>query len=139
MFSIIFNNLDIADPASQAVPSFSEDSAVLCIISVSAPSSLGKWRLHRTNNPMKTTRSNTSIHRLVNCNWKFLFTLPDIFAQDMVKAKNTITGALTDYYQQLWSELPGSVRFVYTFGGMLREVGLTEDEMGGFVLLHYWV
>ncbi|KAF2867711.1 cytochrome P450 [Massariosphaeria phaeospora] len=71
-------------------------------------------------------------------NWKFLFQLPDVFARDMLAAKKAITDAFTGYYRLPRSERPGAVGFVTDLEDMLREVGLSEDEMGNFTLLHYW-
>ncbi|CAI6285269.1 unnamed protein product [Periconia digitata] len=72
------------------------------------------------------------------CSWKFLFNLPNVFARDMVKTKKTITDAFADYYRQPKNEREESIYFVDALESMLREVGLTEDEMGHFTLLHYW-
>jgi hypothetical protein len=72
------------------------------------------------------------------CSWKFLFMLPDVLAQDMIKTKKTITDAFTNYYQQPRISRPGSIYFIDSLEDMLVEVGLTKDEMGKFTLLHYW-
>jgi hypothetical protein len=72
------------------------------------------------------------------CSWKFLFMLPDVLAQDMIKAKETITNAFTNYYKQPRMSRLGSVYFIDSLEDMLVEVGLTKDEMGKFTLLHYW-
>lgn len=70
--------------------------------------------------------------------WKFLFQLPDIFAKDMLKAKSTITGAFANYYKLPRSQRPNAEYFATGLEDMLREAGLSEDEMGKFTLLHYW-
>ncbi|KAJ4305906.1 hypothetical protein N0V90_001439 [Kalmusia sp. IMI 367209] len=70
--------------------------------------------------------------------WKFMFQLPSIFARDMLAAKSTITGAFTNYYGKPRTERSDSVFFVAALEDMLREVGLSEDEMGKFTMLHYW-
>jgi hypothetical protein len=72
------------------------------------------------------------------CNWKFLFQLPDVFAKDMLRAKDTITGAFTKFYRLPRGQRPNSIFFVNGLEDMLREVGLGEEEMGKFTLLHYW-
>jgi hypothetical protein len=135
-----FKNLDIADPANQAVLSHSGDSAVVSLLSLcvntfitdETESYFGPTLLQRSPNLVKAFLD------WEYCNWKFLFMLPEAFAQDMVKAKSTITGAFADYYQQQRSKRPGSIYFVDALEDMLREVGLNEDEMGKFTLLHYW-
>jgi hypothetical protein len=72
------------------------------------------------------------------CNWKFLFQLPDVFTKDMLQAKDTITGAFANFYRLPRKERPNSIFFVNGLEDMLREVGLNEEEMGKFTLLHYW-
>lgn len=70
--------------------------------------------------------------------WKFMFQLPTILAQDMAKAKSTITGAFTQYYRKPRADRPGSAFFVNGLEDLLREVGFNEDELGKFTMLHYW-
>jgi hypothetical protein len=72
------------------------------------------------------------------CNWKFLFQLPDIFAKDMLRVKDTITGAFAKFYRLARGERPNSIFFVNGLEEMLLEVGLSDEEMGKFTLLHYW-
>ena len=72
------------------------------------------------------------------CNWKFLFQLPDIFAQDMLQAKEFITESFTKFYQLPRHERPNLIFLIDAVEDMLREAGLSEDEMGKFTLLHYW-
>jgi hypothetical protein len=72
------------------------------------------------------------------CNWKFLFQLPDFFAKDMLQAKNTITGAFAKFYRLPRGERPNSIFFVNALEDVLREVGLAEEEMAEFTLMHYW-
>jgi len=140
MLPKIFKRLDIADPANQAVLSRSEDAAVvslldLCVdifITDETEAYFGPALLQRSPDLIK------AFIEWEHCNWKFLFMLPSVFAQDMIKAKGTITGAFTDYYRQPRSERPGSIYFVDALEDMLREAGLTEDDMGKFTLLHYW-
>lgn len=71
-------------------------------------------------------------------NWKFLFQLPGAFARDMLAAKATITNAFTKYYSLPRSERPGAIFFVTELEDLMREAGLSEEEMGAFTLLHYW-
>jgi hypothetical protein len=135
-----FKNLDISASGNQAVLSRSENSAVVSLLSLcvstfvtdETESYFGPTLLQRSPNLVKAFLD------WEYCNWKFLFMLPEAFAKDMVKAKSTITGAFTDYYRQSRSERPGSIFFVDALEDMLREIGLTEDEMGKFTLLHYW-
>jgi hypothetical protein len=70
--------------------------------------------------------------------WKFMFQMPEIFARDMVAAKNTIIGAFTKYYERPRNERKNAVFFATALEDMLREIGLSEDEMGKFTMLHYW-
>jgi hypothetical protein len=71
-------------------------------------------------------------------NWKFIYLLPDFLATDMLESKAYITGALTNYFRLPRSERPDAAFFVTALEDMLREVGLTDEELGQFVLLHYW-
>jgi hypothetical protein len=135
-----FRNLDIADPTNQAVLSRSGDSAVVSLLGLCVDTFLTD-ETEAYFGPALLKRSPSLIKAFLDweyCNWKFLFMLPDAFAKDMVKAKSTITGAFADYYRQPRSERPGSIFFVEVLEDMLREVGLTDDEMGKFTLLHYW-
>ncbi|KAF2686658.1 hypothetical protein K458DRAFT_386619 [Lentithecium fluviatile CBS 122367] len=70
--------------------------------------------------------------------WKFMSQLPSLFSKDMLMAKNAITGAFVTYYGLPRSERREAVYFVTALEEMLREAGLTEDEMGKFTLLQYW-
>jgi hypothetical protein len=140
MLPSIFKKLDIADPENQAVLSRSEDSAVLSLHALCVDTFITE-ETEAYFGPALLQKSPDLINAFLDweyCSWKFLFMVPDIFAQDMVKAKKTITDAFTDYYGQPRSERPGSIYFVDALEDMLREVGLTEDEMGKFTLLHYW-
>lgn len=135
-----FKKLDIADPANQAVLSRSEDSAVLSLYHLCVDTFITE-ETEAYFGPALLRKSPDLIKAFLDweyCSWKFLFMLPDIFAQDMVKAKKAITGAFADYYRQPRIERPGSIYFIDALEDMLREVGLTEDEMGKFTLLHYW-
>jgi hypothetical protein len=70
--------------------------------------------------------------------WKFMFQMPGIFARDMSAAKQTIIGAFTEYYERPRNERKDAVFFATALEDMLREIGLNEDEMGKFTMLHYW-
>jgi hypothetical protein len=71
-------------------------------------------------------------------NWKFMFRLPSLFAKDMLTAKNTIAGAFTKYCRVPRNERLEASYFATALEDVLREVGLTDDEMGKSSLLHYW-
>lgn len=71
-------------------------------------------------------------------NWKFIMRLPDFLSRDMLKAKGTIVAAFEQYYALPRNERQGASHFVLALEDMLREVGLSEREMGQFTLLHYW-
>jgi hypothetical protein len=72
------------------------------------------------------------------CNWTFLFQLPKIFAKDMLQAKGIITGAFATLNRTPRKDRLNSTYYVNALEEMLREVGLNEEEMGRFTLLHYW-
>jgi hypothetical protein len=135
-----FKNLNTADSANEAVLSRSGNTAVVSLLGLCVNTFITD-ETESYFGPTLLKRSPDLVKAFLNweyCNWKFLFMLPEAFAKDMVKAKSTITGAFADYYQQPRSERPGSIYFVDALEDMLREVGLTEDEMGKFTLLHYW-
>jgi hypothetical protein len=135
-----FRNLDIADSANDAVLSRSGNSAVVSLLTLCVNAFITD-ETEAYFGPALLQRSPNLVKAFLDweyCNWKFLFMLPDALAQDMIRSKSTITGAFADYYLQPRSERPGSVYFVEALEDMLREVGLTEDEMGKFTLLHYW-
>ena len=71
-------------------------------------------------------------------NWKFLFQLPDFVSQDMLSAKRSIVDAFKNYFKSSRDARPDSVFFIDALEDMLREVGLNEEEMANFMLLHYW-
>jgi hypothetical protein len=73
-----------------------------------------------------------------HCNWKFLFQLPSFFAKDMLTAKKTLLGGFANYYKLPRSKRPDSIFFVNELEDMLREAGLTEEEMACFTMMHYW-
>jgi hypothetical protein len=140
MIPSIFKKLDIADPANRAILSRSEDSAVVSLYDLCVDTFIAE-ETEAYFGPALLLNSPDLTKAFIDweyCSWKFLFMVPEIFAQDMVKAKKTITDAFVNYYRQPRSERPGSVYFVDALEDMLREVGLTEDEMGKFTLLHYW-
>jgi hypothetical protein len=140
MIPSIFKKLDTADSANRAILSRSEDSAVLSLHDLCVDTFITE-ETEAYFGPALLLNSPDLTRAFLDweyCSWKFLFMVPEIFAQDMVKAKRTITGAFANYYRQPRSERPGSVYFVDALEDMLREVGLTEDEMGKFTLLHYW-
>lgn len=140
MLPSILKKLDVADPTNQAVLSRSDDSAVISLHDLCVDTFITE-ETEAYFGPALLQKSPDLIKAFLDweyCSWKFLFMLPDIFAQDMVKAKRTITSAFANYYRQPRNERPGSIYFVDALEDMLREVGLTEDEMGKFTLLHYW-
>jgi hypothetical protein len=72
------------------------------------------------------------------CNWKFLFQLPDVFAGDMLASKKTLTNAFAKYYGSPKEGRKGAVYYVEKVEDMLREVGISELEMGSYTMLQYW-
>lgn len=140
MLPSIFKTLDVADLANRAVISRMENSAVLSLFDLCVDTFITE-ETEAYFGPTLLRKSHNLIKAFLDweyCNWKFLFKFPGILAQDMIKAKGVITGAFADYYRQPRSERPGSTYFVNALEDLLREVGLTEDEMGKFTLLHYW-
>ena len=71
-------------------------------------------------------------------NWKFLFQLPPVMSQDMLSAKRELIEMFARY-----CKLPADMRrdssyFIEELEKILREVGLSDEEIGGFMILHYW-
>ncbi|KAF2652996.1 hypothetical protein K491DRAFT_706121 [Lophiostoma macrostomum CBS 122681] len=140
MLPIIFKKLDTETPMNQAVLSRSDDSAVISLHDLCVDTFITA-ETEAYFGPALLQRSPDLIMAFLDweyCSWKFLFMLPDILAPDMVTAKTKISNAFADYYRQPRSERPGSVYFVEALEDMLREIGLTEAEMGMVTLLHYW-
>jgi hypothetical protein len=140
MLPFIYTNLDISSPTNKAVLTRSEESAVVSLLDLCVDTFITA-ETEAYFGPALLQKSPDLIKAFLDweyCSWKFLFMLPDFLAPDMVKAKSIISGAFADYYHQPRSERPGSVYFVHALEDMLREVGLTEAEMGMFTLLHYW-
>lgn len=140
MIPVLFKKLDIFDSKNTAIMSRSGDSAMislheLCIdtfVTEVTEAYFGPGLLSRSPNLVKAFLD------WEYCSWKFLFMLPDVLARDMIETKKVITDAFADYYCQPRGSRPGSIYFVDALEDMLVEVGLTEDEMGRFTLLHYW-
>jgi hypothetical protein len=140
MLPMIFKKLDIADPGNQAVMSRSGDSAVISLRQLCVDTFITE-ATEAFYGPALLKGSPGLISGFLDWeynNWKFLFMIPDAFAQDMLKSKKTIIGAFADYYRQPRSERPGAIYFVQGLEDMLRDAGLTDDEMGMLTLLHYW-
>ena len=140
MIPSILQRLNVADDTNPAVISRSGTAAVVSLLDLCVDTFITE----ETNaffGPELLRKSPELVEAFMSweyCSWKFLFMLPDFLAQDMAKAKKTITTAFADYYRLPRSERGGSSHFVDALEEMLREVGLTEDEMGKFTLLHYW-
>jgi hypothetical protein len=132
MLPRIFRKLDIADLGNQAVLSRSGDSAVVSLrqVCVDAFITEATEAFYGSALIKKSPKLIGAFLDWEYNNWEFLFMLPNVFAQDMLKAKKTITGVFADYYRQPRSDRPGSIYFVHALQEMLQEAGLTEDEMG---------
>lgn len=136
----LFKQMDFSQPKASAVISREEKSVVvslndLCIelfVTQATEENWGSTLLRKSPDLIKAFMA------WEYTSWKFMFQLPGVFAQDMLAAKRTITGAFADYYRLPRSERADANYFVTALEDMLREVGLTEDEMGKFTLLHYW-
>jgi hypothetical protein len=136
----IFKALDMTDSENQAVLSCSGNAVVISLFSLCVDTFITK-ETEAFFGPDLLKNSPDLVSAFLDweySSWKFLFNLPDMMAQDMVKTKKTITSAFEKYYQQPRSERPGSIFFVDALEDMLREVGLTEKEMGHITLMHYW-
>jgi cholesterol 7alpha-monooxygenase len=71
-------------------------------------------------------------------NWKYLFHLPWFLSQDMLNAKDKLVDAFTKYLCIPPAERRDAGYFAQASESMLREVGLSEREIGGIIMLHYW-
>lgn len=71
-------------------------------------------------------------------NWKLLFQLPAIFSADMLKARDELGDAFAMYFKLLPKNRPGATYFVTALQDLLREIGFNEEDMGKFMLFHYW-
>ncbi|PVI04819.1 hypothetical protein DM02DRAFT_689708 [Periconia macrospinosa] len=140
MLPSICKALDMTDSGNQSILSRSENSVVISLHNLCVHIFITK-ETEAYFGPTILNKSPELINAFLDwelCSWKFLFQLPDVLAQDMVKTKRTITDTFANYYRLPRSERPGSIFFVDALEDMLREVGLTESEMGHFTLLHYW-
>lgn len=140
MVPSILRKLDTASPANKAIRSRSGSTVVVSLFDLCVDTFIAE-ETEAYFGPALLQRSPGLVQAFLDweyCSWKFLFMLPSVFAQDMVKTKEALTTAFADYYRQPRDKRPGSIYFVDKLEDMLREVGLTEDEMGKFTLLHYW-
>ncbi|PSN62499.1 cytochrome P450 [Corynespora cassiicola Philippines] len=71
-------------------------------------------------------------------NWKYLFEMPSFMSGDMLQAKGNLIQGFTKYLAIPREERKDASYFVQTVEDMLREVGLTESEIGSMLMLHYW-
>lgn len=71
-------------------------------------------------------------------NWQLMLQVPHFFAKEMLAAKQTLTDAFNRYYKTPRNERDGARYFVTALEDMLREAGLTDSELGKFLLPHYW-
>jgi cholesterol 7alpha-monooxygenase len=71
-------------------------------------------------------------------NWKFLFQLPAILSRDMVAARGELVTTFTGYCQLPEGQRGDRSFFVKELEKMLREVGLSDEDMGNVMMLHYW-
>jgi hypothetical protein len=136
----LFSRLDFSKPSHPALLSHSERSVVvslleLCVdlfITEETKAYFGPALLKNSPDLVKHFMTWEYV------NWKFIYLLPDIFAGDMLSSKSYMTTAFTNYYKLTRSERSDSVFFVTALEDMLREVGLSDRELGQFTLLHYW-
>ena len=140
MIPSCFKKLDIADPKNKAILSRSENSAIVSLHDLCVDTFITEVT-EAYFGPALLLESPNLVGAFLDweyCSWKFLFMLPDVLAQDMIKTKRKITDAFANYYRQPQISRPGAIYFVESLENMLVEVGLTKDEMGKFTLLHYW-
>jgi cholesterol 7alpha-monooxygenase len=71
-------------------------------------------------------------------NWKYLFQPPEFLSGDMLKAKQKLIGAFAKYLSMPRDERQDAGYFAQATEDMLREVGLSDREIGGILMLHYW-
>jgi hypothetical protein len=136
----LFRRLDFSKPGHPALTSHSEGSVVvslldLCVdlfITEETKAYFGPAILEQSPDLAKSFMTWEYV------NWKFIYLIPNMFARDMLASKAYMTSAFTNYYRLPRSERPGSISFVDGLEDMLREIGLTDDELGQFTLLHYW-
>jgi hypothetical protein len=71
-------------------------------------------------------------------NWKFLFQLPEFLSRDMLAAQQSMVRGFKTYFNVERNDRSDQSFFVSGVEDVLREVGLVEEQMGSFMLLHYW-
>ena len=71
-------------------------------------------------------------------NWKFLFQLPAFLSRDMLVAKQSMVRGFKTYLSLERDKRLNQSFFVNGVEDVLREMGLVEEQMGSFMLLHYW-
>jgi hypothetical protein len=140
MIPSCFKKLNIADSMNTAILSRSECSAIISLHDLCVHTFITEVT-EAYFGPALLRESPNLIGAFLDweyCSWKFLFMLPDVIAQDMIRTKRKVTDAFANYYRQPRTSRPGSIYFVDSLEDMLVEVGLTKDEMGKLTLLHYW-
>lgn len=71
--------------------------------------------------------------------WKLPYNIPDIFAQDVLRAKATAEQALAKYFSLPKERRTDASKLVQEIEAVLVDSGIKPKDMGVLVLMFYWV
>ncbi|KAK8047542.1 hypothetical protein PG996_015606 [Apiospora saccharicola] len=71
-------------------------------------------------------------------NWKYLFQMPALMSQDMLKARDDIINSFVSYLEIPETERDDRNFFVKSIETMMRDVGCNEKDMAKVLMLHFW-
>jgi hypothetical protein len=140
MIPIMSKKLDFWTSSIPAIRTHSQDSFTVSLFDLCIESFIGGTTDAFFGPRFRQLQPNhvAAFESWEHCSWKFLFQMPDFLAKDMIKAKSTLLGGFANYYKSPHSERPGSLFFIDALEDMLREAGLTEEDMACFTMMHYW-
>ncbi|KAL9079317.1 MAG: hypothetical protein Q9157_001793 [Trypethelium eluteriae] len=71
--------------------------------------------------------------------WKILFQYPQAFSKEVIAARNSITGMLTDYYKLPFEQRSDAAWFTKSLETESRAAGLSEEEMAAAIMILFFV
>lgn len=71
-------------------------------------------------------------------NWKFVFQLPRLFSQDMYSARDRLVAAFTAYFELPQNKRTDVAWFVPIAEAEMRDIGLSEIDLGRAHMLQHW-
>lgn len=71
-------------------------------------------------------------------NWKWTFQLPKFMSGDMIKSKDAIINTFVKWLQLPVEERQDRAYFPKAMEEMMRDIGVSEEDMAKTIMLHFW-